>query len=63
MTLVSIFYVDFLHNCLKFVTFEDYITHGHGHFMLHIGIGAGLESMTANLVGWEGSINPKVCYV
>ncbi|KAG1361423.1 putative 3-ketoacyl-CoA thiolase 2, peroxisomal [Cocos nucifera] len=25
-----------------------------------IGIGAGLESMTANQVSWEGSINPKV---
>ncbi|KAJ4744565.1 peroxisomal 3-ketoacyl-CoA thiolase 3 [Rhynchospora pubera] len=25
-----------------------------------IGIGAGLESMTANSVAWEGSINPKV---
>lgn len=25
-----------------------------------IGIGAGLESMTTNSVGWEGSINPKV---
>ncbi|ONK63730.1 uncharacterized protein A4U43_C07F18320 [Asparagus officinalis] len=25
-----------------------------------IGIGAGLESMTANQVAWEGSINPKV---
>ncbi|XP_002974835.2 3-ketoacyl-CoA thiolase 2, peroxisomal [Selaginella moellendorffii] len=25
-----------------------------------IGIGAGLESMTANLVAWEGSVNPKV---
>ncbi|XP_010935683.1 3-ketoacyl-CoA thiolase 2, peroxisomal [Elaeis guineensis] len=25
-----------------------------------IGIGAGLESMTANVVSWEGSINPKV---
>lgn len=25
------------------------------------GIGAGLESMTANMLSWEGSINPKVC--
>ncbi|THU57126.1 hypothetical protein C4D60_Mb03t00220 [Musa balbisiana] len=25
-----------------------------------IGIGAGLESMTANMLSWEGSINPKV---
>ncbi|RRT69681.1 hypothetical protein B296_00005265, partial [Ensete ventricosum] len=25
-----------------------------------IGIGAGLESMTANSVAWDGSINPKV---
>ncbi|XP_047334843.1 3-ketoacyl-CoA thiolase 2, peroxisomal [Impatiens glandulifera] len=25
-----------------------------------IGIGAGLESMTANPMGWEGSINPRV---
>lgn len=45
------------------MTFEDYITHGLDHFMLCIGIGAGLESMTANSVGWEGSINPKVSYI
>lgn len=25
------------------------------------GIGAGLESMTVNGAGWDGSINPKVC--
>lgn len=28
--------------------------------LFHIGIGAGLESMTANPMAWEGSINPKV---
>lgn len=25
-----------------------------------LGIGAGLESMTANPMAWEGSVNPKV---
>lgn len=27
---------------------------------LNAGIGAGLESMTANPMAWEGSVNPKV---
>lgn len=28
---------------------------------LGTGIGAGLESMSADSVGWKGSVNPKVC--
>lgn len=28
--------------------------------LFHTGIGAGLESMTANPMAWEGSVNPKV---
>lgn len=27
---------------------------------MSLGIGAGLESMTANPMAWEGSVNPKV---
>lgn len=28
--------------------------------LFHVGIGAGLESMTANPMAWEGDVNPKV---
>ncbi|KAL8161792.1 hypothetical protein V2J09_013281 [Rumex salicifolius] len=31
-----------------------------GFYDIGIGIGAGLESMTANPMAWEGSVNPKV---
>lgn len=31
-------------------------------YLFCLGIGAGLESMTANPMAWEGSVNPKVFF-